>query len=50
MDTEAALARLFTAQGQRDVAACHDGKAHAIAETIEKSLASSGLEAHLRFV
>ncbi len=47
MDAEAALARLFGAQGQSDAAQRHDTKARAIAEAIEKSLASSGLEARL---
>ena len=48
MDTQAALARVLAAQGQRDAAKCHGATAHAIAEAIEKSLASSGLEARLR--
>lgn len=48
MDAQAALARLLAAQGQRDAAQFHDAKAHAIAEAIEKSLESSGLEARLR--
>jgi len=48
MDTQAALARLLAAQGQRDVAQRHDAKARAIAETIEKSVKSSGLESRLR--
>ena len=48
MDAEAALARLPAAQGQRDAAQRHDAKARAIAEAIEKSLVSSGLEARLR--
>ena len=47
MDAQAALARLLVAQGQRDVAQRHGAKARAIAETIEKSLESSGLEARL---
>ena len=48
MDTQAALARMFAAQGQRDAAKRHGALARAIAEAIEKSLASSGLEARLR--
>ncbi len=48
MDTQAALARLLAAQGQRDAAQRHGAKARAIAEAIEKSLESSGLEARLR--
>jgi tetratricopeptide (TPR) repeat protein/transcriptional regulator with XRE-family HTH domain len=44
MDAEAALARLLRAQGQSDVAQRHDANARAIAEAIEKSLISSGLE------
>lgn len=47
MDAATALARLFRAQGQRDAAQRHNAKAGAIAEAIEKSLASSGLEARL---
>ena len=47
MDVEAALSRLFEVQGQSEVAQGHGAKARAIAETIEKSLASSGLEARL---
>ena len=39
--------RLFAAQGQRDVAQRHENKAHAIAQTIEKSMEPSGLEARL---
>ena len=46
MDTQAALARLLDAQGQR-AAERHGAKARAIAEAIEKSLESSGLEAQL---
>jgi len=48
MDAQAALARLLAAQGQRDAAQRHGTKARAIAEAIEKSLESSGLEARLR--
>ncbi len=48
MDAESALARLLAAQGQRDAAQRHGVKARAIAEAIEKSLESSGLEARLR--
>jgi tetratricopeptide (TPR) repeat protein/transcriptional regulator with XRE-family HTH domain len=47
MDTQAALARLLAVQGQRDAAPHHDAKARAIAQAIEKSLESSGLEARL---
>ena len=47
MDAEAALARLFAAQGQNDAAKLHGAKARAIAEAIEKSLVSSGLEARV---
>lgn len=47
MDAEAGLARLFAAQGQPDTARHHDARARAIATAIEKSLASSGLEARL---
>ena len=48
MDAESALARLFEAQGQSDAAQRHGATARAIAEAIEKSLVSSGLEARLR--
>ena len=48
MDAEAALARLLGAQGQSHAAQRHGAKAHAIAEAVEKSLVSSGLEARLR--
>jgi tetratricopeptide (TPR) repeat protein len=48
MDAQAALAHLLAAQGQRDAAQRHGAKARAIAEAIEKSLESSGLEARLR--
>ena len=48
MDVEAALARLLGTQGERGDAQRHGAKARAIAETIEKSLESSGLEARLR--
>ena len=48
MDAQAALARLLAAQGQSDAAQYHDAKARAIAEAIEKSLESSGIEAQLR--
>jgi tetratricopeptide (TPR) repeat protein/transcriptional regulator with XRE-family HTH domain len=47
MDAEAGLARLFAAQGQRDAAQRHGAKARAMAEAIEKSLVSTGLEARL---
>ena len=48
MDAQAALARLLAAQGQREAAQRQGAKARAIAEAIEKSLESSGLEARLR--
>jgi tetratricopeptide (TPR) repeat protein len=48
MDAQAALARLFRAQGLDDAAQRHADQAHAIAQAIEMSLASSGLEAQLR--
>ncbi len=47
MDAESALARLYEAQGQREAAQRHDANRRAIVEAIEKSLASSGLEARL---
>jgi len=46
-DIETALARLRTAQGERDTAQRHRTKARAIASAITGSLASSGLEARL---
>jgi tetratricopeptide (TPR) repeat protein/transcriptional regulator with XRE-family HTH domain len=48
MDVEAALAHLGRAQDQKDAAKRHRAKAHAIAESIEGSLACSGLKAQLR--
>lgn len=48
MDARAALARLSGAQGQSDAAQRHGTQARAIAQAIETSLASSGLEARLR--
>ena len=48
MDAQAALARLLAAQGQRGAAQRHGTTARAIAEAIEKSLETSGLEARLR--
>jgi hypothetical protein len=48
MDAEAALARLLGAQGQSDVAQRHGANARAIADAVEKSLVSSGLELRLR--
>lgn len=48
MDAQAALARMFAAQGQRDAAKRHGATACAIAEAIERSLESSGLDARLR--
>jgi tetratricopeptide (TPR) repeat protein len=47
MDTQIALARLSAVQGQHDAAQRHNTKARVIAEAIEKSLESSGLEARL---
>jgi tetratricopeptide (TPR) repeat protein/transcriptional regulator with XRE-family HTH domain len=47
MDVEAASARLCSAQGRRDAAQRHGAKARAIAEAIEQSLASSGLDARV---
>ena len=47
MDTQAALARLFAAQGKRNAVQRHEVKAHTIAQAIEMSLESSGLEARL---
>ena len=47
MDAQAALARLHGTQGQRAAAQRHRTQARAIAETIEKSLESSGIEARL---
>jgi len=47
MDAEAALTRLYRAQRQNGAAKGHGAKARAIAEAIEKSLVSSGLEARL---
>jgi tetratricopeptide (TPR) repeat protein/transcriptional regulator with XRE-family HTH domain len=47
MDAEAALARLLGAQGQGDAARRHGATAQTIAQAIEKSLVSSGLEARL---
>ena len=48
MDAQAALARLYGAQGRSDAAQVHGAKARAIAEVIENSLVTSGLEARLR--
>ena len=47
MDTQAALGRLCRAQGQGDAARRHGTRARAIAQAIEKSLLSSGLDAGL---
>jgi len=44
MDTQGALARLFTQQKQRDTAQQYEDNVHAIASAIEKSLESSGLD------
>ena len=48
LTAESALARLFAAQGQGDAAQRRGATARAIAEAIEKSLESSGIEAQLR--
>jgi tetratricopeptide (TPR) repeat protein len=48
LDAHAALARLFGAQGGSEAAQRHAARARAIAQSVEKSLASSGLEAQLR--
>jgi len=47
MDTQASLARLLAAQGDGNAAQRHKARARVMAETIEKSLESSGLEARL---
>ena len=47
MDTQVALARLFGAQGQNEVAERHGATARTIAQGIEQSLGSSGIRAHL---
>jgi len=47
MDAEAGLARVSAAQGQRDAALRHGDRARTLAEAIEKSLTSAGLEARL---
>ncbi len=49
LDSQSALTRLSVARGQRDAAQRHGAKARAIAEAMERSLASSGLEAGLVF-
>ncbi len=46
MDAEAALARLYDAQGQSEAAYQHGATAARISGEIKQSLASSGLEAH----
>jgi tetratricopeptide (TPR) repeat protein/transcriptional regulator with XRE-family HTH domain len=48
MDTQAALGRVASAQGQRESARGYDQKARVIAESIEKSAASSGIATCLR--
>jgi tetratricopeptide (TPR) repeat protein len=48
LDAEAALARLLAAKGQRGAAERHGARAQSIADAVEKSLASSGLETRLR--
>ena len=48
MDTQAALARLSDTLGKRDAAQRHAARAREIADAIEKSLDSSGLEARIR--
>ena len=45
MDVEGALARLHVAQGERSVARRHDAEARGYAQSVEKSLAATGLEA-----
>jgi tetratricopeptide (TPR) repeat protein/transcriptional regulator with XRE-family HTH domain len=47
LDTQDSLARLRSAQDQRDAAKRHDSKVRALAQAIENSLESSGLEARL---
>jgi hypothetical protein len=47
LDAQAALARLLRAQGQSDGSQRHAANARAIAEAVEKSLISSGLELRL---
>jgi len=47
MDTQAALARLFSAQAQHELALHHNDKANTLALLIEESLESSGLDARL---
>jgi tetratricopeptide (TPR) repeat protein/transcriptional regulator with XRE-family HTH domain len=48
MDVQNALSRLHAVRGRRDDARRHESKAHLIADAIERSLESSGLEARLR--
>ena len=48
IDAQSALARLLGAQGRRTAAQLHRVKARGIAEAIENSLVSSGLEAQFR--
>jgi len=48
MDAQAALARLSGALGQHDLAQRHADQARAVAQAIETSLVSSGLEVRLR--
>jgi tetratricopeptide (TPR) repeat protein/transcriptional regulator with XRE-family HTH domain len=45
VSVQAAFARLKRAQGQNDAARRHDAEARSIADAIERSLATSGLEA-----
>ncbi len=47
IDAQAALARLFVAQGQDNAAQRHRERALAIAQAVEISLLSSGLTARL---
>jgi hypothetical protein len=48
MDVQAALARLHGARGEKPAAIRHGNAARAIAEAIDMSLASAGLEARVR--
>ena len=50
VDVQAELSRLSRMQGQVDAAQRHDARARAIARSIERSLAGSGIEARLRMV
>ena len=50
MDLQSALARLSEGQDQPDAARLHRTRAHAIAQDIASSLASSGLEVQFRML